>query len=114
MTHTYKRKIVVGDIAYEWCIRGNSLFDAKGLITIYKPTVRGQTLYLDGHSWHLEVRPQTIRVAIDFALEHGWMPDRKGASMYLGHDEDGFILLPPEIRSTDEYKRHIGHQDSRP
>ena len=61
MTRTQKRKIHLDGIEYEWCIRGNTLWDADVKhIAIYKPGINGQTLYLDPFSWALEIRPGVI------------------------------------------------------
>jgi len=78
MTHTQKRKIIVDNMNYEWCIRGNSFWKDGDHITIYKTGIKGTPIYLDPVPWSLEIRPKTIESAIKFALKANWNPAEKG------------------------------------
>ncbi len=81
MTHTQKRKIYVDSIEYEWSIRGNDLWVTSARhITIYKSGIKGRPLYLDPYPWALEIRPETIKKAIEFANKNGWIPENKGVA----------------------------------
>jgi hypothetical protein len=106
MTHTQKRKIVVNDIKYEWCIRGNHIWKDTDHITIYKddPSKTGTALYLDPFPWGLEIRPRTIANAIRFALRNNWNPEQKGKPIRIGYVNDDFVLLPEGIKNSHEYK----------
>lgn len=107
MTHTTKRKIVVNNTEYGWCIHGND-FECKGrYITIYKQSVNGQTLYLDPFPWNIEIRPKTVREAILFALQNNWNPVINSSPMYLGFYKNNLIVLPKGIKSTFEYQESI-------
>lgn len=87
---------------YTWCIRGNSLGLKESHVTVYKEGANGQILYLDPYPWEFEIGPKSVIEGIEYAIQHNWKPGVKGAPMYLGYSEDGFIVLPEGMRSTFE------------
>ena len=105
MTNTSKRKIIVKNIEYNWCIRGDRIDGKENHITIFKPLTNGQTLYLDPYPWALEVRPKIVHKAILFAIENHWFPDENRKPIYLGYSNDEFIVLPKGVKFTHEYKK---------
>jgi hypothetical protein len=83
MTRTHKRKITVNDRGFEWCIRGNDPEMSKGRhITIYLPESQGSALYIDPYAMELEIRPKTVRQAIEFAIKEGWSPEETWSFLF--------------------------------
>ena len=93
------RKIIVDDEPYEWVLHDNSL-SASGdrHVTVYSPSKKGQTLYVDPYAWEFDVRPKTVADAIRFALSIGWTPTSVAPPMYLGFRGTQFFRLPEGIR----------------
>jgi len=110
MTHTQKRKIYLDGIEYEWCIRGNDLWVTSAKhITIYKSGINGRPLYLDPYPWALEIRPKTIKRAIEFANRNGWIPENKGRPFLIGYLHEEFVVLPEGITSSHEYQEMLNN-----
>lgn len=103
MTHTQKRKIVVDEQEYEWCIRGGVL-DAEHA-AIYKPNVNGTALHLDILPWDVEIRPKTISEVIAFALKCNWKPETKGPPIKIGYVGGQYVRLPPAVKNSLEYEK---------
>ncbi len=102
MTHTQKRKIVVDEIAYEWCIRGDALYAEYA--TVYRPNVNGTAIHLDIIPWGVEMRPRTIKEVVRFALEHCWNSQHKGQPLKVGYVNECFVILPVGIKNSHEYE----------
>ncbi len=102
MTHTQKRKIVVNEIVYEWCIRGNTLYAEH--ITIYKPRINGTVIHLDIIPWGVEIRPRTVAEVIRFALAINWSPDSNAQPLKVGFVNEGFVVLPEGVNNSLEYE----------
>jgi hypothetical protein len=98
-----KRKIVVDNVQYEWCIRGNSIWGPKSKITIYEKGVNGATLYIDPIPWEFEIRPKFVMEAIRFATKNDWSSKTNGKPMKLGYIESRFVVLPEGINNSIEY-----------
>jgi len=92
--------MTVNGEVYRWCLEGNELWSGWKHIAIQHSTMRGQLLLLDPFPWHVEIRPQTIRDVIFFALDHGWTPKSAGKPLYIGHNGEGFIMLPENQQYT--------------
>jgi len=107
MTYTQKRKIVVDDIEYEWCIRGQTLCSDTNYLTIYKPNMSGMPIHLDPYAWDLEIRPRTVAEAIKFSLKNGWNPSNKGKSFRVGFFREEYIVLPDGCKNSDDYKNMV-------
>ncbi len=105
MTHTQKRKIIVDDIRYEWCIRGNDIYVTSSYITIYKPKISGTPIYLDPFPHGLEIRPRVIADVIRFALNKNWKPEQKGSPLKIGFVKNEFVILPEGIENSYEYEK---------
>ena len=101
MTHTPKRRIVVDEVQYEWCIRGQIEYAEH--IAIYKPDINGTPVYLDLIPWGVEIRPRTIAEVIQFSLLNGWDPAKKGQPLRIGFVDNNFIVLPEHCKSSKEY-----------
>ena len=101
----YTRKITIDNQIYLWHLNGNSLEFGEHHITIRHQQIAGQILYIDPYAWDLEIRPGMIREAILFALENGWLPLEKKAPMYLGFQNEQFILLPEGIEFIYQLKK---------
>ena len=104
----YTRKITVNDQTYLWHLNENSIDFEEYHITIRHEKIAGQILYLDLYSWHLSIRPRTIREAILWALENGWEPKEKGKPIYVGYPDGKFQLLPEGIRFAYQMNRNEG------
>jgi hypothetical protein len=102
MTKTTKRKVTFKGQEYICCIRGNSLRSSGSHIAVYKEGANGQILYLDPYPWGFEIGPKFVIAGIEYAVQHHWKPGSKGAPMYLGYSEDGFVVLPKGMQSTYE------------
>lgn len=102
MTHTQKRKIVVSEIEYEWCIRGNALY--AGYITIYRPGINGTAIYLDIIPWGVEIRPRTVAEVIKFAIASNWVPENNGQPLKIGFVNENFVELPEGVSNSLEYE----------
>ena len=95
-----KREIKVLEEEYLWVLDGNTTHGYnEGHIRIHAQKLTKRILYLDPYNWHFEVRPQTIRKAILFAINNGWNPKEKGAPLYLAMKGDGdFYVLPEGVK----------------
>ena len=92
MTHNQKRKIVVAERDFEWCIRGDALYAEHA--AIYIPSINGTVLHLDILPWDVEIRSNTISEVIIFALQNGWVPEVKGKPIKIGFANGQYVLLP--------------------
>ena len=105
MTHTQKRKIVVNDVQYEWCIRGQAIY-AEHLV-IYQPNTNGISIHLDIIPWGLEIRPRIVAEVIEFSLEKGWNPASKGQPLRIGFVNDEYVVLPKNCKNSMEYEEML-------
>lgn len=105
MTHTQIRRIVVNEVQYEWCIRGQAEYAEH--LAIYKPNTNGISVHLDIIPWGLEIRPRTIAEVIEFSLLNGWVPTDKGQPLRIGYTNDNYIVLPEGCKNSIEYEKHL-------
>lgn len=96
----HNRHITVDSEVYRWYLKGNEITKGWKHIAIQHSTISGQLLLLDPFPWQVEIRPQTIRDVIVFALEHGWSPKSAEKPLYIGHDGESFIVLPKNRQYT--------------
>lgn len=97
----WNRRIVVGDEAYIWYLKGDDPWmDSKHIAIRQDQYPQGQLLLLDFYAYEFEIRPRTIREAIEFALGNGWTPGSKAVPLYVGFDNVQFVLLPPGEQYT--------------
>jgi hypothetical protein len=97
------RRIVVGEETYLWYLKRNDAWkDSKHIAIRQEAAPTGQLLLLDMYAWAFEIRPRTIRDAIEFALRNGWTPQEKAQPLYIGFDNLQFVRLPP----GDQYLSH--------
>lgn len=102
MTHTQKRKIVVSEVEYEWCIRGDALY--AGHIAVYKPGINGTAIHLDIIPWGVEIRPRTVAEVIKFSLASNWEPNSNGQPFRVGFINESFVELPEGVSNSLEYE----------
>lgn len=94
MSRIVKRKIIVEEKCYYWTLNGNSIDDKEKHIKIHTNKSTKSILYLDPYNWNFEIRPNTIRKAILFAIKNGWKPEENTDKMYISFNEKGFYILP--------------------
>ena len=100
-THT----IVVRGEIYLW--HRSRRFETHNRWTaIRKKDTEGQLLLLDPYHHDLSFGAGAVHKAIEFALAHGWTPERKGKPVkvrYKGDDCQGeqFTVLPPGASISD-------------
>lgn len=111
MTRTQKRKIIVNDIEYEWCIRGHAIYAEH--MAIYKPNINGTSIQLDIIPWGIEIRPSTVADVILFSLKNGWVPTTKGQPLRIGFSNDKFIILPEDCRNSLDYEKLYKKSDGK-
>ena len=96
------RKISVLGHRFLWTLRGNTLFGRPTRHIVVRSPERAGHLLVDPYPWELEIRPATVAHAIEFALSHGWDPNRRGPPMTLGYRQEAFLVLPRGVRFTHE------------
>ena len=91
------RRIVVGGETYLWCLKSRYVWSRCGHIAVRHSNTQGggQLLLLDFSAFAFEIRPKTIREAIEFALANGWSPTSKAKPLYIGFDNVNFVVLGP-------------------
>jgi hypothetical protein len=88
------RKIVIDGITYLWHYSGHCPLCSDAVFTVGiagKPYV----LYIDPFPWNFELTPSSIASAINWAIDHGWSPE-KGSTRGMALDDESkeFIWLP--------------------
>jgi hypothetical protein len=100
-THT----IVVAGETYLW--HRSKRFEAQNRWTVVqKRGTAGQLLMFDPYHYDLSLGAGAVRHAIEFALAHGWTPDRPAHPMKLRYNGaefpgEAFTVLPPDARIAD-------------
>ena len=103
------RKIVVGGVECAWCLPGNCPCCSDGHMLVHgRGASNQQVLRIDALAWDGEIRPQTIRHAIEFALLRGWQPHEVGEGPYLGWSNGSLMVLPAGVKFTHELEHSIG------
>lgn len=98
------RKIVVGGVEYAWCLPGNCPCCSDGHLLVHAQGASDrQVLYIDCSVHDLEIRPKTIREAIELALSQGWQPDEKGGGPVVGMKQGLLVVLPAGLRFSHEW-----------
>ena len=93
------RLIHVDGIDYEWFLKNNEFFSTNRKIRIrQKELSTGQQVALCPYSWELEIRPQTIRETILFAIKNGWKASQKGLSPLQIQFENGHFTINAESK----------------
>lgn len=87
------RTITVDGDTYKWHLHNNDGWAPNRHIAVQHESGYGQLLLLDHYSWHMEVRPRTIREAISYGLANGWAPLSAGEPMKVSYDESGPHLI---------------------
>ncbi len=78
---------------YNWHLHNNDGWAPDRHVVVQHESGCGQVLLLDHYSWHMEIRPKTIREAILYALANGWAPRSSKGPMKLSFDESGPHLV---------------------
>jgi len=105
----WNRRIVVGEETYLWYLKRNETWmDSKHIAIRHLQSPQGQLMLLDFYAFDFELRPRSVREAIEFALANGWMPKGKAKPLYIGFDNVRFVLLPP----GEQYTRVFQHPPS--
>jgi hypothetical protein len=80
----WTRRLVIGYDAYLWHAPPDWILDHKvRWMTIRHERVAGQVLYADLYLRDFPFGPAGPRLAIHFALEHGWRPKEKALPLYV-------------------------------
>lgn len=94
MPKKVKRKITGLNESYYWVLDGNTIDGGKEThIRIHSKQITKSILYLVPYAWHFEVKPKTIKQAIQFALGNGWNPNEKGTEITLSMNEEGGFFV---------------------
>lgn len=71
------RRLVIEGETYVWHLKGRDAWmDSKHIAIRHSQFPQGQLLLLDFYAHDFEIRPQTVREAIEFASANGWEPRR--------------------------------------
>lgn len=97
MARAIQRKIKVLNSEYLWVLEGNSIDAAKERhIRIHSSKLSKSILYIDPYNWNFEIRPKMIELAILFALQQGWNPEKSGYDLFISMKEGGEFYRLPE------------------
>ncbi len=94
MSKVVKRQITVNGVNYFWTLKGNRIDEKPIHIKVHIEGLTKSILYLDPYDWSFKIRPYTIRRAILFALEKGWMPEYVKTEMIISMKNNIFFILP--------------------
>lgn len=93
MSKSFKRTIVVSGEIYEWILDGNTIYNSEKWIRIHKGKATKSILFVNPYHWQFEIRPKSIKEAIEFAIGLGWDSEQSTRNLFLDYGEDGFYVL---------------------
>jgi hypothetical protein len=86
-----KRIIDVGGHRYIWVLDGNEVYSEGRFIRVTREGAASSRLYINPYHHDLEIRPATIRAAINAAREMGWKPEENSGDFRLKFDDGRFV-----------------------
>lgn len=85
-----KRVIEVDALRYIWVLDGNEIYTEGRSIRVTLEGTTSSRLYINPYHHDLEIRPATIRTAINAARQLGWKPEANSGDFRLNFEDGQF------------------------
>lgn len=93
----HTRRLCIGTQEYLWHLDGNTI-ESEARITV--GTQKGKyVLFIDPYAHDFEIKPSTIRKAVEWALNAGWSSETGPTrGMAYSMDMKNFFWLPDQVK----------------